>query len=72
MVRQWVGGAVARPAGGGRDLYERLLAVVEPPLLEAVLAHHGGQRAAAAEQLGLHRATLRKKLRQFRIGEETP
>ena len=50
-------------------LYEQLLELVEPPLLEAVLAQHHGQRAAAARTLGLHRMTLRKKLTQFGIGD---
>ena len=72
LVRQWVEVQLQGPPAEADDLYARLLAVVEPPLLEAVLARHGGQRAAAAEQLGLHRATLRKKLRQFRIGEDSP
>ncbi len=44
------------------DLLERFLRVVEPPLLKAVLLHCGGNRAAAAKVLGIHRATLRQKL----------
>ncbi len=46
----------------GGDLLERFLRVVEPPLLKAVLARCGGNRAAAAKVLGIHRATLRQKL----------
>jgi two-component system nitrogen regulation response regulator GlnG len=68
LVRQWAESQLRGPPAA--DLYQRLLAIVEPPLLQTVLERHGGQRAAAAEQLGLHRATLRKKLRQFGIGEE--
>ncbi len=49
-----------------RDLHERLLKVVEPPLFDVVLRHTLGNRAAAAELLGLHRATLRKKLSERR------
>lgn len=49
------------------DLYDRLLSVVEPPLLQAVLAQCGNNRAAAAQKLGLHRGTLRQKLRQHEI-----
>jgi DNA-binding protein Fis len=41
-----------------------MLAVVEPPLLEATLAHTGGNRATAARLLGIHRTTLRQKLRE--------
>jgi DNA-binding NtrC family response regulator len=45
------------------DLYERFLNVTEPALLESVLAQCNGNRAAAARILGIHRATLRQKLR---------
>lgn len=44
------------------DLHERLLAIVEPPLFQAALRAGDGRYAAAARRLGLHRATLRKKL----------
>jgi two-component system nitrogen regulation response regulator GlnG len=67
MVRQWTELQLAGAEQQAADLYERLLAIVEPPLLETVLRHHGGQRVAAAQQLGLHRATLRKKMQQFGI-----
>jgi two-component system nitrogen regulation response regulator GlnG len=50
-------------------LYEQLLALVEPPVLKAVLEHYHGQCAPAARRLGLHRTTLRKKLDQFGIGD---
>ena len=50
-------------------LYERFLELVEPPLLRAVLLERcRGNRAAAAQMLGIHRATLRRKLRQYGIG----
>ena len=49
----------------GAGLYDRLLALVEPPLLKAVLARTGNNRAAAAEILGLHRSTLRQKLKGY-------
>ena len=49
-------------------LYDRFLAVVEPPLLRAVLEQCRGNRAAAAERLGIHRATLRQKLRKYGNG----
>jgi two-component system nitrogen regulation response regulator GlnG len=56
-----------RPAD---DLLERFLAIVEPPLLKAVLAHCGGNRAAAAKILGIHRATLRQKLTERGLNAE--
>ena len=67
LVRQWARLQLQGTSQEAANLHERLLAVVEPPLLETVLERHGGQRAAAAEQLGLHRATLRKKLQEFHL-----
>jgi DNA-binding NtrC family response regulator len=48
-------------------LYERFLELVEPPLLRAMLEQSRGNRAVAAERLGIHRATLRQKLRKYGI-----
>jgi two-component system nitrogen regulation response regulator GlnG len=56
----WASESVAVEESG--DLLERFLRVVEPPLLKTVLLHCGGNRAAAAKTLGIHRATLRQKL----------
>ncbi len=69
MIREW---ARARLAAGEptETLYDELLAMVEPPLLEAAMAHSHGQCATAARRLGLHRTTLRKKLDQHGIGAE--
>lgn len=55
----------ARPSADQVELYESFLRVVEPALLKSVLAKCGGQRAAAARALGIHRATLRQKLRDY-------
>ncbi len=60
-ARQELDVPAADVAGG---LYERFLAMAEPPLIEAVLQHCGGNRAAAARELGMHRATLRERLRR--------
>lgn len=64
-VRKWgrrqVASVRAREQG---DLYERFLEEVEPALFEVVLAAVQGQRKAAAEMLGVHRETLRKRLRR--------
>ena len=68
-IGRWSG----REARAGTDepvdsaLYERFLAIVEPPLLRAILEHCRGNRAAAALMLGIHRATLRQKLRKYGI-----
>jgi two-component system, NtrC family, nitrogen regulation response regulator GlnG len=49
------------------DLYEKVLARVERPLFDVVLAHTGGNQVKAAEMLGLNRNTLRKKLQELGI-----
>lgn len=48
-------------------LYARMLREVEAPLLREVLAWSGGNHCRAAQALGIHRATLRKKLRELGI-----
>lgn len=48
-------------------LYARMLREVELPLLREVLEWSGGNQSRAAEVLGIHRATLRKKLRELGI-----
>lgn len=49
------------------DLYELVMAQVEPPLLESVLAYTKNNQSRAAEILGLNRGTLRKKLKQYNL-----
>jgi Fis family transcriptional regulator len=49
------------------DLYDLVLGEVEPPLFEAVLDYTRGNQSRAAEILGLNRATLRKKLKQYEL-----
>lgn len=51
-------------------LYEDLVQLIEAPLLNSVLTHCRNNRAAAARLLGLHRATLRQKLRNHGITGE--
>lgn len=43
-------------------LYDRLIAEVERPLIEAMLARFGGNQLRAARAMGLNRNTLRKRL----------
>ncbi|XZE20649.1 sigma-54-dependent transcriptional regulator [Pirellulaceae bacterium SH449] len=49
------------------NLYEEYLGFVEPPLLKAVLESVDGNRSAAAEVLGMHRTTLRERLRRYQL-----
>ena len=63
MVKSKLAGLLARIDGYPiRDLYDKVVARVERPLFDLVLAHTGGNQLKAAEILGLNRNTLRKKL----------
>ena len=60
-VRAWTVAQLAADPES-RDLYERCMSEVEPPLFHAVLDRVLQNRTAAAELLGIHRATLRKRI----------
>jgi DNA-binding NtrC family response regulator len=49
------------------SLHSDLMAAIEPSLLQVVLKHTGGNRAKAAEMLGIHRGTLRDRLKGYGI-----
>ncbi len=48
-------------------LYDRIIGEVERPLIEAMLARHGGNQLRAARALGINRNTLRKRINQLSI-----
>ncbi|MDA8786313.1 DNA-binding transcriptional regulator Fis [Porticoccaceae bacterium] len=48
-----------------KDLYELVMAEVEPPLLSAAMNYTRQNQSRTAEILGLNRGTLRKKLKQY-------
>ena len=50
---------------GTENLYEIALRELEIPLFVEVLRHCEGNQSRAASMLGIHRATLRKKLREY-------
>ncbi len=50
-----------------RDLYERVMAEVERPLLRLALGATRGNQIKAAAMLGLNRNTLRKKIRELEL-----
>jgi Fis family transcriptional regulator, factor for inversion stimulation protein len=50
---------------GTENLYEIALRELEIPLFVEVLEHCDGNQSRAASMLGIHRATLRKKLREY-------
>jgi len=49
-------------SGDEGPLYEALINVIEPAILATAFELSGGQYAAAARRLGIHRTTLKKKL----------
>lgn len=66
LLAAWTERRLADDACVG-SLYDQLLALVEPPVLDKVLKQHANQFAASARVLGLHRTTLRKKIEQYRL-----
>lgn len=69
-LRDHVANSVRRYIGdlNGSDtsnLYEIALRELEIPLFAEVLLHCDGNQSRAATMLGIHRATLRKKLKDY-------
>lgn len=72
-LRDHVANSVRRYLGdlngsGADNLYEIALRELEIPLFAEVLQHCDGNQSRAAAMLGIHRATLRKKLRDYGLG----
>ena len=53
------------------NVYEMVMAEVEPELLKAVMKYTSNNQSRAANVLGLNRATLRKKLYRYNIIEKS-
>lgn len=68
LVAQWAEAQFTNSPDAD-ELYDRLLRIVEPPLLKVAMEKNRDQCAAAARSLGIHRTTLRKKLDQYEIGQ---
>jgi Fis family transcriptional regulator, factor for inversion stimulation protein len=71
-LREHVANSVRRYLGdlngsGADNLYEIALRELEIPLFVEVLQHCDGNQSRAAAMLGIHRATLRKKLKDYGI-----
>ncbi len=60
-VARWTETMMRQRQNEGR-LHDALLELVEQPLFRAVLNEEGGNFKAAAERLGIHRTTLRRKI----------
>lgn len=65
QTQAWLESEVQPDDESEGHLYERFLNVVEPALFAAVLRQCDNNQAAAARRLGIHRATLREKLRRY-------
>lgn len=63
-VRRYLGDLESQQADG---LHALVLHEVEQPLFREVMAWYGGNQSKAAAALGINRATLRKKLQQYRL-----
>ena len=53
------------------DVYQMVLAEVEAPLLEEIMAYTRGNQTKASRMLGLNRGTLRKKLKQYGLLDDS-
>lgn len=53
---------------GSDDLYAIVLREMEIPLFVEVLNYCEGNQSRAAAMMGIHRATLRKKLKEYGLG----
>ena len=49
------------------DVYHMVLAEMEAPLLEEIMAYTRNNQTKASIMLGLNRGTLRKKLKQYNL-----
>jgi two-component system nitrogen regulation response regulator GlnG len=65
----WLDERIRGAGNQPKELYEQLLQTIEPPLLEEVMRRLQGNRWAAAQWLGLNRATVRKKLTQYGLAD---
>lgn len=69
-ARQWARANLRRSSDSPEgSLYDQLLAEVEPALLEEAMKYCKDNRVAAALRLGIHRATLRQKLRRYGLDD---
>ncbi|EMI55698.1 sigma-54-dependent transcriptional regulator [Rhodopirellula sallentina] len=68
-IEQWALSSLQSSDEPPQDLHAKFLAATEPTLFKIILAHTGGNRAKASEILGIHRGTLRDRLRSYGMDE---
>jgi two-component system nitrogen regulation response regulator GlnG len=68
-VRTWAAECIAAGGETPHDLYGEFLRAAEPALLDEVSRRVRGNRWEAARWLGLNRATVRKKLGEYGLGD---
>lgn len=75
LLRRWADQQIPtiHPDDPATLLYEQFLEAFEPPILQGALEAAKGNRKSAADLLGLHRETLRKRLRRHGLedGEQS-
>ncbi len=74
-IEQWLTSQLEVPESGqvgSSNLLDSFHQELEPVLLRAVLKRTGGNRAAAADLLGIHRGTLRDRLRRYGLENSSP
>lgn len=61
----WGRAAIERMQENSQPLHAQFLGAAEPTLLRLAIEHTGGNRVKAAELLGMHRGTLRDRMRAY-------
>ncbi len=72
LIAEWVQQKARRSDAEPGELYQQVLEVVEPALIDEVLRQLDGNRLAAARWLGLARATVRKLIRKYHPTVDEP
>jgi two-component system nitrogen regulation response regulator GlnG len=70
-IRSWARRAITKLSPDSPPLHAQFLTTFEPALLAVALEYTEGNRAKAAELLGIHRSTLRDRLRAHGIDDSS-
>ena len=69
MVTEWTEEKLSDP--NTHDLHSQLFSMLEPALIKAVMRYSKNNRMRASELLGMHRSTLREKMRAYQIDQNS-